>query len=71
MFMEISVRDLHNDMIKPFGNGGLESVFYSVTQKVLIIDTTLASFITPQVSKMNPNLRQIFCYELYIIPKNM
>ena len=37
--MEISVRDLHNDMIKPSENGGLESVVDPVTHKFLISDT--------------------------------
>ena len=39
--IEISVRDLHNDMIKPYDNGGLESVINSATHKFLISDTTL------------------------------
>ena len=38
--MDISVRGLHNDTIKQFENGGLASVVDSVTQKVLISDTT-------------------------------
>ena len=45
--MEIYVRDLHNYMLKPFDNGGLASVVNSVTHKLLIIDTTLRSFIPP------------------------
>ena len=40
MFMVISVRDLHNDMIKLSDNGGLESVV-----GVLISDTRLRFFI--------------------------
>ena len=42
MLMEISVRDLHNDTIKFFENGGLAIKIYSVTHKVLISDTTLS-----------------------------
>ena len=57
--MDISVSDLHNDMIKQYKNGGLESVVDSVTQKVMVSDTTLRSFITPQVRKMTTKLRQI------------
>ena len=53
----ISVRDIHNDMIKPFHNGGLAIAFASVTSKVLICYITLRSFIPPQVCKMNPKLR--------------
>ena len=45
--MEIYVKDLLNDMIKPFENGELSSVVDYVTQKVLISDTTLRSFIPP------------------------
>ena len=59
MLMDIYVRDLQNDMIKPFDNGGLESLVDSVTHKVLISDTTLRSFIPPQVRKMTPKLCQI------------
>ena len=47
MLMDISVRDLQDYMIKPFENGGLESVVDSVTHKVMISDTTLWSFILP------------------------
>ena len=57
--MDISVRDIHNDMIKSSENGVLDSVVDSVTHKFLIIDTTLRSFIPPQVWKMTPKLRQI------------
>ena len=45
--MEIYVRYIHNDMIKPSYNGGLEIVADSVTQKLLISDTTLMSFMPP------------------------
>ena len=48
MLMDISVRYLHNDIIKPYENGGLESVVDSVTHKALIINTTPRSFIMPQ-----------------------
>ena len=71
MLMEISVRDIHNGIIKKSDNGGLESVFYYMTQKVLIIDTTLWSFIPPQVRKMTPKLRQVCGCESCIIPKDM
>ena len=69
--MEIYVRDIHNDMIKPPDNGGLESVVDSVTHKLLISGTTLRLFIPPQVCKMAPKLRQIFGCELCIIPKDI
>ena len=63
--------DLHNDTIKPFENGGLASVVYSMTHKLLIGDTTLSSFIPPQVQKMTPKLCQICGCEIWIIPKYM
>ena len=69
--MEISIIDLHNNMIKPYDNGGLESVFDSVPQKALISDTTLRSFIPPQVRKMTPKLYHICGCELFIIPKDI
>ena len=57
MLMVIYVRDIHNDMIKPSENVGLESVVDSVTQKLLISNIKLRLFITPQVCKMTPRLR--------------
>ena len=47
MLTDISVRYLHNNMIIPSKNGGLTIVVDSATQKVLISDTTLRSFILP------------------------
>ena len=38
--MDISVMDIHNDMIKPSNNGGLESVVDYMTHKLLISDKT-------------------------------
>ena len=68
--MKVSVRDIHNDMIKPFKNDLLDSIVNSMTQKVLISDTTLRLFIPPQFRKMTPKLRQICECELCIIPKD-
>ena len=68
---EISVRDLHNDMIKLYENCGLDCVFHSVKQKVLISDTTLRLFIPPQVCKTIPRLHQICGCDIFIIPKDM
>ena len=56
---------------KPFNNGGLVSVVDSVTQKLLISDTTLKSFIPPQVRKVTPKLCHIYGCELCIISKDM
>ena len=39
ILMEISVRDLHNDMIKIFDGSGLASEVEYVTHEVLISDT--------------------------------
>ena len=50
--MEISVRDLHNDMKKSSENGGLAIVADSMTQEVMIRDTPLRYFIPPQFRKM-------------------
>ena len=49
MLMEISVRVLHNDMIKPSENGGLSIVVDYVTHKLPISYTTSRLFIPPQV----------------------
>ena len=45
MLTDIYVRYLHNDAIKPFDNGGLDSVVDSQQKIVLIGDKTLMSFI--------------------------
>ena len=58
-------------MIKPYENGGLVSVVDSVIHKVLIIDTTLRSFIPPQVRKIKIKLRHICGCEICIIPKDI
>ena len=57
-------------MIKLSDNGSLESVFDEVTQKSLINNTTLRSFITPQVRKITPKLHQIRGRDIHIITKD-
>ena len=57
--MNVSVRYIHSDIIKPSENGGLESEVDSATHKFLISDTALRSFIPPKVRKMTPRLRHI------------
>ena len=69
-YLNISVRDLHNNMIKLSNNVGLDRVVDSVTQKVLISDKTLRPFIPPQVRKMTPKLCQICGCEICITPKD-
>ena len=54
--MGISVRYISNYMIKSSDNGGLKSKVDSVTQKFLISNTTLRSFIPPQYCKITPRL---------------
>ena len=54
--MDISVRDLQDNMIKLFDNGELVNVVDSVTYKVLISYTTLRSIIPPKFCKMTPKL---------------
>ena len=71
MLMDTSVRDIHNDMIKPFYNSGLVSVFDSMTHKVLMSDTTLSSFIPPQDRKMTPKLSQICRCDICVTAKYM
>ena len=66
--MEIYVRGLNNSMLKPSENIGLESAADSVTQKFLISDTTLRSFIPPQIRKMTPRLHHICGCEICINP---
>ena len=56
-------------MIKLYENYWLDNVVYSVTHKFLISDTTLRSFIPPQVRKITSRLRQICGCDIYIIPK--
>ena len=71
MLMEICVRDFHNDIIKPSDIGWLESIVHLFTHKLLISDSTLRSFITPQVRKMTPRLLQICGCDICITPKDM
>ena len=67
--MDIYVRDLQNDMIKPYYNGGLASVFDSTTQKLLISDTTLRPFIPPKLRKMTPRSPKDIQIALYKFKK--
>ena len=69
--MEITLRNLQNNMIKSSMNGVLESVFDSVTHKLMICDKTLRLFIPTQVRKMTPKLRQICGCEICIISNHM
>ena len=69
--MDIYVRDINNGMMKPFENSGVARVVYYLTHTVLISDTTLRSFISPQVRKITPKLRQICGCELCIIPSGI
>ena len=69
--MEITLRNLQNNMIKSSMNGVLESVVDSVTHKLMICDKTLRLFIPTQVRKMTPKLRQICGCEICIIPNHM
>ena len=69
--MDIYVSDIQYDIIKPSDNGGFVSVVDSITHRVMISDTTLSSFIPPQVWKITHKLRQICWYDLCPIPKDM
>ena len=71
MLTNISVMYLQNAMKKPSKNSGLASVVDSVVHKLLISDTTLKSFIPPQVCEMTIKLRHIWGCELCIIPKDI
>ena len=71
ILMDISVRYLHNDTIKPNENCGLDIVVDSMTHKVLISDTKLVSFIPSQLRKRTPKLLHICRCELCIITKDM
>ena len=69
--MNVSVRYIHSDIIKPSENGGLESEVDSATHKFLISDTALRSFIPPQLRKMTHKLRQVCGCELCILSKDI
>ena len=53
--MNIFVRYINKNTIKLSENGGLEIVVDSVTQNLLINDTTLRSFLPPKVCIMTSN----------------
>ena len=69
--IEIYVRYLHNYIIKKSNNGRLAILFDSMTHKLMIIYTTLRSFIPSKVRKMTPKLCQICRHELCIILKDI
>ena len=69
--MDIYVGDIHNDMVKLYDIGDLGILVDSATNRVMISDTTLRSFILPQVWKITPRLHNICGFELCIIPKDM
>ena len=71
MRMDIFVKDIRKNMIKPSDNSGQDRVVYSMTKIALISDTGLSSFIPPKFSKMTPRLRQICGCDICIIPKDM
>ena len=71
MRMDIFVKDIRKNMIKPSDNSGQDRVVYSMTKIALISDTHLSSFIPPKFSKMTPRLRQICRCDICIITKNM
>ena len=47
--MDVYVGDIHNDMVKLYDIGDLGILVDSATNRVMISDTTLRSFILPQV----------------------
>jgi hypothetical protein len=51
MLMEVPVRDLHNDLIKPEDEGGLPGIINPNTGKPYISDTMLLSFMPQHVKK--------------------
>ena len=71
MLMQISIRGLQNYIIKTFENDELASVVDYLAQKLLISNTTLMSFIPPQVRKMTTKLRHNCGYEICIITKDI
>ena len=71
MRMDIFVKDIRKNMIKPSDNSGQNSVVYSMTKRDLKSDTRLSSFIPPKCSKMTPRLRQICRCDICIITKDM
>ena len=56
MLTDIYFRDIPNGTIKPSNNSDMESEVDSVTEKVLISDTTSTLFIQAEVRKMTPKL---------------
>ena len=65
--MTIYVGGINNDMIKSSDNCRLYIVVDSVTKKFMLSDTTLRSFIPPQVHKITPILCHICECDICII----
>ena len=52
LLLECYVRKLHNELISPASEGGLEEAKYCVTGEVIICDTILRNIIPGQIIRM-------------------
>jgi hypothetical protein len=66
LLIEISVRELHNDLISPASDGGLAAA--RVDGKVIISDTALRYLLPPQLKPMTEKHKQMCGCEVCLVP---
>jgi hypothetical protein len=59
LLLECSVRELHNELIAPTSEGGLEEAKDRVTGEVIISDTMLRSIMPEQIRRMQEHHKQM------------
>ena len=69
LLLEISVRELHNQLIQDPKDGGLDGAVCKSTGKVLISDSTLQAFLPPQLQTLNQDINGyvVVKYVLWLI----
>ena len=67
--IQISIRELHNDLIKSKNEGGLSEVWNG--NKLLVSDTDLRYIIPVNVKKFTPRYKQMCGYEVCIQAKQL
>jgi len=70
LLLEISVRELHNDMIKPVSEGGLEGAIDD-DGKQIVSDTMLRSLLPKNMRRMTERHKMMCSCEVCITPKRL
>ena len=70
MLLQISVHELHNNLIDTVENGGLECARNS-EGKVVVSDTALRYLLPPQLKPMTPLYKQTYSCEMFLLASSM